>query len=62
MRKKQVTRQSDVKSDVGLEKRPKSPAPIDSAAVADIAARIASLPPEALAALSALFSGKSRRQ
>ena len=57
-----IQQQGDVKSDVGLAKRPNSTAPTDHAAVADLAASLASLPPDVLAALSALFGGQSRRQ
>ena len=53
--------QSDVKSDVGVENRPKSPVAVDTDALADLAARLASLPPEVLAALQALFGGEPRQ-
>jgi DNA-binding NarL/FixJ family response regulator len=56
-RKTRVHKQGDVKSDVGVEKRTKSPALDAQSAVADLAARLACLPPEVLAALHALFSG-----
>jgi hypothetical protein len=60
-KKTSIHEQRDVKSDVGVEKRFDSSAPHDPDAVADLAARLASLPPEALAALHALFSGPTRK-
>jgi len=61
-RKTRVHKQGDVKSDVGVEKRTKSPALEAQSAVADLAARLACLPPEVLAALDALFGGLLRQQ
>ena len=60
-RKRQGQPQGDVKSDVGVENRPKSPVAVDTDALADLAARLASLPPEVLAALQALFGGAPRQ-
>jgi len=62
MGKKQVARQSDVKSDVGAASRAKTASAGDPDALADLTARIASLPPEVLAALSALFGGQQRQR
>lgn len=57
-RKRQVEPRDDVKPDVGAENRAETPPVGDPAALTDLAARIASLPPEVLAALSTLFGGR----
>ena len=51
----------DVGSDVACQPATKSPSQIDPEALADLASRLASLPPEALAALQSLFGGQPRR-
>ena len=48
----------DVRSDVVDRRTAKAPSQIDPEAIADLASRLASLPPEALAALQALFGGQ----
>jgi hypothetical protein len=60
-RKRQGQPQGDVKSDVGVENRTKSPAAVDTDALSDLASRLASLPPEVVAALRALFGGEPRQ-
>jgi hypothetical protein len=51
----------DVRSDVVDRRTAKAPSQIDPEAIADLASRLASLPPEALAALQSLFGGQPRR-
>jgi hypothetical protein len=53
--------QGDVKSDVMVKNRGTSPAAVDADALADLTTRLASLPPDVLAALRALFSGEPRQ-
>ncbi len=60
-RKRRGQSEGDVKSDVAVENRAKAMAVGDAEALADLAARLASLPPEVLAALHALFSGAPRQ-
>ena len=60
-RKRRGQSQGDVKSDVWVENRPKAPPAVDADALVDLTARLASLPPEVLAALHALFSGTPRQ-
>ena len=50
----------DVRSDVVHQPVEKSPSQIDPEALADLASRLAALPPEALAALQALCGGQPR--
>jgi len=47
----------DVGSDVVDRRTAKAPSQIDPEAIADLASRLAALPPDALAALQALFGG-----
>jgi hypothetical protein len=60
-RKTRDQESGDARSDVGDRRTEKAPSQIDPEAIADFTSRLAALPPEALAALQALFSGYSGR-
>jgi len=53
--------QGDVQSDVSCESQAKLPLAVDTDSIASLAARLASLPPEVVTALRALFSGESQQ-
>jgi hypothetical protein len=59
-RKTRAQGSGDVRSDVADRRTAKAPSQIDPEALADLASRLAALPPEALAALQAIFGSPPR--
>jgi hypothetical protein len=60
-RKRANQPQGDVQSDVSCESQAKLPLAVDTDSIASLATRLASLPPEVVTALRALFSGESQQ-